>query len=80
LYFHLHAAAQKWLPHSEQVILWFQVLLTALAAGLLLLLLGLYFPLLLALIGTVISLAPGHTMMKKELLRLAEIMQGPPPE
>ncbi len=54
LYFHLHAAAQKWLPHPEQSILWFQVLLTALTASLLLRLLWLYFPPLLAVIGTVI--------------------------
>ncbi len=54
LYLHLHAAAQKWLPHPDQSILWLQVLMTALAASLLLRLLWLYFPPLLAVIGTVI--------------------------
>jgi tetratricopeptide (TPR) repeat protein len=52
LYFHLHVAAQKWLPRPDRVILWLQVLLTALAAGLLLLLLRTFFPMLLAATGT----------------------------
>ncbi len=63
LYFHLHAAAQKWLPHSEKVILWFQVLLTALAAGLLLRLLQLYFPPLLSWIGTAIFVCDRSIMV-----------------
>jgi tetratricopeptide (TPR) repeat protein len=54
LYLHLHAAAQKWLPRPERALLWLQVLLTALAAGLLLRLLWLYFPPFLALSGAVI--------------------------
>jgi len=54
LYLHLHIAAKKWLPRPEKAVLWLQVLVTALAAGLLLRLLWLYFPPLLALIGAAI--------------------------
>lgn len=53
LYLRLHAAAQKWLPRPERGILWLQVLLTALAASLLLRLLWRYFPPPLAVIGTI---------------------------
>jgi len=52
LYFHLHAALQQWLPRPERAILWLQVVLVALSAGLLLHLLRGHFPLWVALAGT----------------------------
>ena len=68
LYFHIHAIAQKWLHHPEKVILWFQVLLTAISASLLTRLLWLYFSPYLAMIGTLVFIFDRSIMVYESAL------------
>ncbi len=68
LYLALHVAAQKWLPEPERAILWLQVLMTALSAGLLLSLLRRHFHPLLAAAGTAVFVLDRGVMVYTPVL------------